>query len=152
MIEQLDATVLWWHWIVLGMILFGLELFVGNFLMMGLGTAAMLVGVGDTLFDTSLTQELLLWALLMTAFVIVWKRYFKEPKRSSLGQSDYGMDTIGTVTSAIHPPQRGTVVFDEPFMGNSEWPAKADAPIEAGIKVAIKKISGQLIEVTPKGD
>ena len=45
LIVFLNDTILWWHWIVLGFILLILEMSTGTFIMLGLGVAAIIVGL-----------------------------------------------------------------------------------------------------------
>jgi len=145
--EWLDTHVLWWHWVVFGLVLVIGELLTGTFLLLGIGIAAVLVGLLGWLFPMSFTAELMLWSAAALGVVIVWYRSMRRASETDSGQSAYRVDTPGTVVEAIHPPQRGKVLFDEPVLGNREWPAFADTDIEQGARVRIIEVSGQLIKV-----
>jgi len=147
MLDWLNANVLWWHWIILGLVFVGLETVSMTFLMLGIGVAAILTGLIAFLFDFDFSTELLLWSVLSLLFVVGWWRFIRQKTVSESGQPHYRVDTKGTVTEAIEPPQRGRVLFDIPVLGNREWPAFADEPLEAGAKVQIVDVSGQLIKV-----
>ena len=147
MIEWLDANVLWWHWIVVGVVFIGLETVTMTFLMLGIGVAAVVTGLVAYLFDLSFSTELLLWAVLSILFVVGWWRFIKQRTVTQSGQPHYRLDTKGTVVSSIEPPKRGKVLFDIPVLGNREWPAFADDALEKGAKVRIVDVSGQLIKV-----
>ncbi|OQX60089.1 MAG: hypothetical protein B5M52_01180 [Helicobacteraceae bacterium 4484_230] len=147
MLEILNENVLWWYWILFGLALLGAELFSGTFLMMGLGAAAVLTGIAAAVLNTDFTTELAIWSLLSIGAVIGWYRYIFQPTLTDSGQSDYRLDTEGTVTEAITPPDRGRVVFDIPVLGNREWPVTAAVSINKGERVKIIEINGQLIEV-----
>jgi len=149
MFESLNENVLWWHWIAVGLVFIGLEAMSATFLMLGIGVAAILTGVLTYLLGLSLAAELLVWALLSALFVVGWYRFIRPRSVTQSGQPDYRFDTLGTVTEAIAPPQRGRVVFDIPVLGNREWPAFADEAIAPGTKVRIADVSGQLIKVIP---
>lgn len=148
MIELLNENVLWWHWIVLGILLLGAEVLSGTFLMLGLAIAAIAVGLFDWMFELAFVAELFIWAFLSTAVIVAWKRYWRQNDVTDSGQSLSGLDVLGTVTEAIVPPARGRVLFDAPVLGSSEWPAKADAGIEEGARVRIAEVDGQLMRVT----
>ena len=147
MIDWLNAQVLWWHWIIVGVIFVGLETVTLTFLMLGIGVAAVLTGLIALLFDLSFSTELLVWSILSLAFVVGWWRFIRLKTVTQSGQPNYRVDTKGTVTEAIDPPERGKVLFDIPVLGNREWPAFSDEPLEVGMKVHIVDVSGQLIKV-----
>jgi len=77
MIEFLNETVLWWHWIVLGVILLILEMNMGTFFMLGLGVAAILVGIIDNLIGTSFKTELFIWMVLSVLSIAAWFKWFR---------------------------------------------------------------------------
>jgi len=148
MLELLNETVLWWHWIIFGVILLILEMFTGTFLMLGLGMAAIIVGILDTLFHTSFTTDLTIWSSLSIIVVIAWFKWFKkQPTVSNVGQSNYGLNTLGSVTQNITAHQRGKVKFDTPVLGNTTWHATANKNIDKDKRVKIVEIKGQLILV-----
>ncbi|WP_295420884.1 NfeD family protein [Sulfurovum sp.] len=147
MIVFLNETVLWWHWVVLGIILLILEMNSGTFILLGLGIAAVFVGVVDSIMGTSFTTELSMWTVLSVLSIAAWFKWFREPSVSDTGQSNYTLDTLGTVTEEIHPHDRGKVIFDTPVLGNTSWHATAKKTIPEGSRVKIIEVNGQLIEV-----
>ena len=148
MITLLNETVLWWHWIVFGIILLIIEMSIGTFFMLGLGIAAIFVGIFDVLFQSSFTLELSIWMILSVLAIIAWLKWFKEPTVSETGQSNYNLDTLGTVVKNIEPHSRGKVTFDTPILGNTTWTATANTSISKNSRVKIVEVHGQLIEVT----
>ena len=149
MIEFLNETVLWWHWIVIGIILLILEMNVGTFFMLGLGVAAILVGTIDNLIGTSFKTELAIWMVLSVLSIAAWFKWFREKPVTDSGQSNYRLDTLGTVKEDIQPHSRGKVTFDTPVLGNTTWHAIAKVDIDKETRVQIVQINGQLIEVEP---
>jgi len=147
LIAFLNETVLWWHWIVFGIVLLIVEMSTGTFFMLGLGVAAILVGIIDTLLGTSFTVELSIWMLLSILAIITWFKWFKEPPVTDSGQSNYRLDTLGTVLEEIHPHARGKVTFDTPVLGNTSWHATSKVDLEKNTRVKIVEVNGQLIEV-----
>lgn len=149
MIEQLSTNLLWWHWIAFGLILVTSEIFIGTFMMLGLGVSAMLVGAIDNLFKTSIEFELFLWIILSLLSLFLWFKYLKNPNIENSGQSNYSLDTLGVVTKAIPHNGRGEVKFDTPVLGNTTWFATAKENIEENSRIKIVQVKGQLIEVAP---
>ena len=149
MITLLNETVLWWHWIVFGIALLILDMTMGTFFILGLGIAAIIVGLIDALVGTSFTMELTIWMILSILAIAAWFKWFREPPLTDSGQSNYRLDTLGTVQEDIQPHSRGKVTFDSPVLGNTSWHATAKVDIDKNTRVQIVQINGQLIEVEP---
>ncbi len=147
MLEYLTTNLLWWHWVVFGLLLITTEMFLGTFLMLGLGVAAMLVGATDKLFSLSLEMELALWILLSLVSIVLWFKYLKDTTVDYSGQSNYSLTTQGVVEETIEANGRGKVKFDTPVLGNTIWHATAKEEISAGSRIKIVEIKGQLIVV-----
>ncbi len=149
MIEFLNETVLWWHWIVFGIALLIWDMSMGTFFILGLGVAAIIVGVVDMFLDTSFTIELTIWMILSILAIAAWFKWFREEPVTDSGQSNYRLDTLGVVMEDIQPHSRGKVTFDTPVLGNTSWHAISKVDIDKGTRVKIVQINGQLIEVEP---
>ena len=149
MIALLNESVLWWHWIVFGIILLILEMSTGTFFMLGLGLAAIIVGIIDSTLSTSFTLELSIWMVLSILAIAAWFKWFREPPLTDSGQSNYRLDTLGIVMEDIQPHSRGKVTFDTPVLGNTSWHAISKVDINKSTRVQIVQINGQLIEVEP---
>ena len=149
MIAFLNETVLWWHWIVFGILLLILEMSTGTFFILGLGVAAIVVGILDTLLGTSFTVELSIWILLSVLAIAAWFKWFREPPATDSGQSNYRLNTLGTVLEDIHPHARGKVIFDTPVLGNTLWHATSKVNLDKDTRIKIVEVNGQLIEVEP---
>ena len=147
MLEFLTTELLWWHWIAFGIFLITLEIFTGTFMMLGLGLTAMLVGIVDNLFHISIEMQLSLWMILSLLSLFIWFRYFKDTNIETSGQSNYSLETEGTIEKETLPNNRGTVRFDSPVLGNTVWTATSKEKIEPNSRVKIVEIKGQLIEV-----
>ncbi len=147
MLEFLATDLLWWHWVVFGIILITLEIFVGTFMLLGLGLAAMIVGEVDNIFDITLASELMLWIVLSLISIAIWFKYLKDHTVERSGQSDYALGAEGIVQEAIQANSKGKVKFDTPILGNTLWHATAKEEINIGQRVKIINVRGQLIEV-----
>jgi len=150
MIEYLNDSVVWWHWIVLGLVLIISEMATGTFISFGLGVAGIIVGLIDLIIPMGFTYQLALWILLSILLIAALFKWFKsQPTVSRTGQSAYRFDTPGTVTEAIHPHRRGRVTFDSPVLGNSNWQATSDYELAENARIEIVEVNGQLIKVAP---
>ncbi len=149
MIALINETVLWWNWIVFGIALLILDMTMGTFFILGLGVAAIIVGIIDTFVGTSFTVELTIWMILSILAIAAWFKWFREPPITESGQSNYRLDTLGVVMEDIQPHSRGKVTFDTPVLGNTSWHAISKVDIDKGTRVQIVQINGQLIEVEP---
>ena len=147
MLELLTQHLLWWHWITLGLLLLTMEIFTGTFMMLGLGLAAIIVGVIDVIYPLSLEMELLLWMILSILSISMWFKYMKDKSIETSGQSNYSLETLGVVEEEIIINGRGTVRFDSPVLGNSVWSATAKENLDTNSRIKIIEIKGQLIEV-----
>lgn len=147
MIELLSNTLLWWHWIVLGLLLLTMEMFTGTFMMLGLGVAAIFVGLIDAIYPLSLQSELALWMILSLLSIAIWFKYMKDNTKESVGQSNYSLETLGVVEEEIIINGRGLVRFDTPVLGNSVWSATAKENLGIDTRIQIIEVKGQLIEV-----
>ena len=147
MVALLNESVLWWHWIILGLVLLILEINTGTILLLGLGFSAIFVGLIGWMMELSFIWELLLFSLLSTVTFIAWKRWGERPIVTSSGQSNHSLDTLGTVSIEIAPHQRGKVIFDTPVLGNTLWHAISEEKISINTRVKIIDIRGQLMVV-----
>ena len=147
MFEMLNEIVLWWHWIVFGLVLLLIELMSGTFFVLTFAVAAVLVGIISFLMLISFNSELLLWIVLSFIGVSIWFKWLRDKKNPKSGQSNYRFDTKGVVIKEILPNKRGEVVFDIPVLGNTTWVATSDEDLGEGSRVKIVEVNGQLIKV-----
>ncbi len=147
MIELLNENVLWWHWAVFGLVLFAVEMISGTFILLGFGLAAILISIIDMIFEISFNTQLTLWIIFCIISIGAWIKWFKEKSITQSGQSNYRLDTLGTVIETITPHNRGKVTFDTPVLGNTTWTATSKTEIPQNSRVKIVQINGQLIEV-----
>jgi membrane protein implicated in regulation of membrane protease activity len=147
MLEFLTNELLWWHWIIFGLILLIAEIFTGTFIMLGLGIGAILVGIIDVLLPISLNIELSIWSVASVIAIIMLFKYYKAHKIDSSGQSNYAIGVRGVVEEPIDANGRGKVKFNTPILGNTIWYATAKEDIPLLAQVQIVNVKGQLIEV-----
>ena len=147
MIDILNDIILWWHWIVFGLVLLLIELLTGTFFVLTLAVSALIVGIISLLMIISFNGELTLWIILSLVGIAGWYKWLLDKTTPKSGQSNYRLDTLGTVKKEIDPNLRGEVVFDNPVLGNTTWIATSDELIKEGERVKIVEVNGQLIKV-----
>lgn len=127
-----------WVWVYAGVIVMLLELVAPGFILCFFGLAAVSVGalrllIGD---GFGLAWQLAAFSFLSVAYIVVLRRFFR---RSLTGdrladrdlQGEY-VGRTGRVTEAIRPPLAGRVMI-----GDAEWSAVADRPVESGRDVKV---------------
>jgi len=148
----MEFTPLWWHWVVLGILLAMAEIFVPSFTLLWFGLGAALVG-GLLLIapEMSFTWQVLLWAVSSTVFTILWFRYFK-PTMTDKTKAGISLEAvIGEAGHVLQPPQgdhRGMVRFPKPILGSQEWPCLSEETLKEGDRVFVREISGNTFVVS----
>jgi inner membrane protein len=143
----------WWHWMVLGLGLGLLELFVASFFVIWFGLGALLVGVAMLAFPSmAFSTQILLWTAASVAMTVLWFKVLrKDGGKTRAGQADEALGEIGVLVRAVEPmgieSARGEVRFQKPVMGADVWPCLADEAIAAGERVRVLAVDGQLLKV-----
>lgn len=153
MIEALNTEVAYWHWIVLGLVLAGVEIFLPSFFALWFGAAALLVGLVLWVIPMSLTAQLLLWIVNSVVFVVLWQK-FVSPRmrdRSLAGMSREAIiGQTGIVMTHNADSGRGRLKFPAPILGDDEWDFICDSPLASGDRVTVIEMSGNALIVRPK--
>jgi inner membrane protein len=145
-------TFAYWHWLILGMLLMGIELFLPTFTILWFGLGAVLVGVVAWVWDgMSLAIQVLLWAVASSLFTWVWFRYFKRmaPDRTNAGMSqDAIIGESGIVISIPSQSRRGVLRFSRPLLGSEEWQFICEQSLAVGDRVFVQGVSGNTLMVS----
>ena len=127
-----------WIWIYVGTALLILEVIVPGFVLCFFGLAALSVGALRFVFGEAfdLAWELAAFSAFSVAYIVLLRRWFKRAlvgdKQNDADLKDDNLGRVGKVTSAIEPPLSGRVM-----LGDAEWTAAADQPIEKGANVKV---------------
>jgi len=74
----MDFKLLYWHWLVFGMVLIIAEMFVPSFTLFWFGLGAIMVaGLLWLSPDMALSWQLLIWALASSVFTFLWFKFIK---------------------------------------------------------------------------
>ena len=146
----MELHMLYWHWLVLGVVLVVAEIFIPSFTIFWFGLGAIVVGLLMTLVTLSFTAQILIWTVSSVAFTALWFKYLK-PKmtdRTSAGISrDAAIGEAGQVIKAPTEHSRGQVRFTTPVLGDDEWDFISDDDVRIGDRFFIKEISGNTLIV-----
>lgn len=152
MLDFINTSVVYWHWIVFGLLLITIELFVPVFVTLWLGAAAIIVGMLMLLTGMGVNAQLAIWVVLSTAFVLLWHKYI-SPRlldKTTAGLSKEAMvGQQGLVIEYNAQATRGTLRFPAPVLGNDEWEFLCESELSSGDKVQVTDISGNRLIVKP---
>jgi len=148
-------TVLYWHWLVLGMVLVLAEIFIPSFTIFWVGLAALVVGFLTWLgLVSDLTYQILIWTIFSVVFMVAWFKWIKplSKDRTLAGLSREAV--LGKVATVIDAPakgkSRGTLRFSTPVLGADEWPFFCGEAVKVGEQVIVKDIEGNAMVVSPQ--
>ena len=142
----------YWHWLVVGMVLIVLEIFLPSFTALWFGLGALIVGA--LLWFTPgvpLVWQLLVWLLASTVFTWAWFRFFKRlaPDRTKAGLSREAiLGETAQVISAPHEEKRGVLRFATPNLGAEDWEFICQQPVSVGDRVVVQDVSGNTLIVS----
>ena len=147
----MNFIIVYWHWLVFGMVLIIAEMFIPSFTIFWFGLGALIVGGALWLFpDLSLSWQLFLWAVASTLFTVLWFKFFKPlmPDRTKAGISREAiLGEVGQVVKVPVDKNEGVVRFTTPVLGSDEWPFICEEKVNPGDRVFIKDISGNTLIV-----
>lgn len=140
-------NILWWHWIVLGIILVLMELVVPSFTIFWFGLGALVTGLLLALLpEIPLKWQILVFSVSSIGFTFLWFRLFvpRKKMKSLLMDEKSAIGQTGIAASrALLPGQKGRVAFSVPVLGEESWSYQADEPIETGNRVRVVAVISQ---------
>lgn len=148
---MMDIELLYWHWVVFGLVLLAIEILLPTFTLFWFGCGALVVGITLIFAPNLYTEEqFILWGVLSSIFTIAWfvflKPKFKDRTKAGLTREA----VVGQIGIVIEPPssgKKGTVRFTVPVLGDEEWQFVADDTLEKGEKVSVVDVLGNTFKV-----
>lgn len=143
-------NILWWHWLIVGLTLIGLELFIPSFTIVWFGLGAVLVSIVMAIFPGfSLSGQILTWTIASAVLTLAWFRFFNPRTSKTFAGSSTGavIGETGLVIRAAEPYAKGVVKFQLPLLGADEWPCMADEPLAIGDRVRVTEVEGHVMKV-----
>ncbi len=144
--------ILWWHWLVLGLLLVLAELATaGGFYVIFFGVAALTVGVlAGFGMAGPLWVQLLLFSVLSVATLVVFRaRLLKwvqhDPQRPEI---DTLVGEIGVANDALAPGSVGRVE-----VRGAAWSARntTAAAVTPGTRIRVIRVDGLMLDIEPEG-
>lgn len=146
----MEIQLLYWHWLLLGMVLMIAEIFVPSFTILWFGLGAIIVGLLSIVFDLSFSIQMVVWAISSALFTFMWFKFLK-PKKNDMKTSDGAREAVigeaGKVIKAPTEGSRGIVRFVTPVLGDDEWEFITEDDVELGDRVYIRDFSGNTLIV-----
>ena len=143
--EWLNEHIAYWHWIVFGIALAAIEIFVPSFFMLWLGVSAIVVGLITWFLPISFVVQMLIWGVLSIICLVGWFK-FVSPKMKDVSNSGMAKEAmfgkVGTVLEFNSELSRGKLRFPAPLMGEDEWRFIFEGNLSPGDKVTVSDISG----------
>jgi membrane protein implicated in regulation of membrane protease activity len=143
---------LYWHWIVLALILMLSEIFLGSFFIFWFGAGALSVGIAMLIIPgMSETAQIIVWTFSSSLFAVGW---FKIIKPLSLDKTKAGLSRealLGEIGQVLDPPNGdkfGKLRFPAPVLGSDEWLIISQDVLTAGDRVSVVDLSGNSLIVT----
>lgn len=147
----MEFELAYWHWLVLGIGLVIVEIFLPSFTIFWFGLGAMVVGVALWLFPSmDLAIQLSIWIVASCGFALFW---FKALKPKMIDKTTTGIareSAIGEAGQVIKAPVsegHGMVRFTTAVLGSDEWEFICEQPVSVGDRVFIKEFSGNTLIV-----
>jgi membrane protein implicated in regulation of membrane protease activity len=150
----MDFKLLYWHWLVFGMVLVIAELFIPSFTIFWFGLGAILLsGVLWLIPDLALSWQLFIWAVASSLFTFLWFKFFRPlmADRTKAGISrEAVLGEVGQVIKVPEEGKRGIVRFTTPILGDDEWPFICESKVSLGERVVVRDFSGNTLIVERK--
>lgn len=147
----MSFELVYWHWIVFGIALMLLEIFIPTFTALWFGAAAVVVGVILFLIPSLIMPlQLLLWAGLSGVLAWAWFKYLRP---LSVDKTKAGLSReaiVGEVGQVLRLPlgeERGMLRFPAPVLGDDEWLFITEDEVAKGDRVRVIDVSGNALIV-----
>lgn len=152
MIDWLNTTIDYWHWIVMGLCLALGEILVSSFVLLWFGLSAIIVGVVLMIVPMAITLQLLLWGVLALFFVFGWFKWIAPRLKNATLSGMARESMLGQVGTVIEynsvQAGRGIVRFPAPILGDDEWQFICYESVDVGNRVIVQEFSGNSLIVS----
>ena len=147
----MSFQILYWHWLVFGMVLAMAEIFIPSFTLFWFGLGAVVVCAALLLYPAmALSGQLLVWILSSIAFTVLWFKFIR-PLMADRTKAGISREAIigesGRVIKTPFDDTRGVVRFATPVLGSDEWSFICEDPVALGDRVVVKEVSGNTLIV-----
>jgi len=150
----MELEMLYWHWLVLGLVLIVAEIFIPSFTILWFGLGALVVGVAALLFEIPFSIQVLIWTVFSVLFTVLWFKLVKPKMVVSSNSQAARESAIGESGQVIKLPAgdtKGKLRFSTPILGEDEWEFSCEAEVDLGDRLHIQEISGNVLVVAKLG-
>ncbi|MBW3166043.1 NfeD family protein [Ferrimonas balearica] len=142
-LEALEA----WHWLVLGLILLGLEALGAGGFLLGAAAAGILLSLLMWIWpEMAWSLQLMVFALSAVLFTVIYWRGFRRFNQATEQPqlNDRAAQLVGRVLVLEHDllPGEGKIQ-----VGDTLWRARTEQPLAAGSRVRIVASEGMVLQV-----
>lgn len=137
----------YWHWLVLGLILLGLEILVFGAVFLWMGIAALAVGVILFIVPTLMWMpQILIWSVIAVIGAFGWQFYRKKnpAKDNAKGMNRRGEQYIGRHFTLAKDIVNGA---GELHVDDTRWKIVSYKDLTAGMKVKVVAVEGTSLRV-----
>lgn len=137
----------YWHWLVFGIILLGLEILVFGAIFLWFGIAALIVGVLVFLVPTLLLMpQILIWSVIAVAGALGWQYY---RRKNPLQPAVHAMNRRGEQYVGRHFTLTKDIVnsVGELHVDDTRWKIISRHDMPAGTKVKVTAVEGTSLRV-----
>lgn len=150
----MDIKLLYWHWLVFGMLLIFSELFIPSFTIIWFGLGAVVVGLLAWIgLEVELKWQLLMWIILSAGFTFAWFRWVKPLSRDMTKAGTAREALLGERCLLTKAPGiaggRGECRFSVPILGSDTWQCLVEGEAKVGDTVVVKEVLGNAVLVVP---
>ncbi len=144
----------YYHWIILGMVLLVLEIFIGGAFLMWLGLSSIVVGLLVLLLPfvgvhPSWEWQLVLFGVGAVSALMLWRRYVKdEPAHEAPGLNQRGRDHVGKIVVLKTAIENGEGVVS---IDDTRWRVTGPA-LPAGARVKLLALDDMVFSVEAAED
>jgi membrane protein implicated in regulation of membrane protease activity len=136
----------WWHWWIIAAVLAAVETFVPGVLAIWFAASAAVVGGLLLAFPMPWQLQLVLFGVMGTAMLLLWRRYRKPENLESdhPGLNQRGLHYVGQAFTLVESIEGGRGKIQ---LGDTVWLVQgSDAP--AGARVRVTGVDGAVLQVS----
>ena len=141
------SSIEYWHWLILGLVLLGIEILVFGAIFLWMGIAALAVGILVLLIPTLLWMpQILIWSILAVVGAFGWQTYRKnhpsKDKPSTMNRR--GEQYVGRHFTLNKDIVNGA---GELHVDDTRWKIVSYKDLPAGMKVKVVAVEGTSLRV-----
>ena len=147
-------TVQPYHWLIFGVILMIAEMFVPTFFLLWLGAGAVVAGLLAYALSLDFAWATLVWLVASLGFCVAWFKFIQPKIAQNRTKAGLGASTIigemGLVIKAMTADNAGTIRFNTPKAGASEWAYRSNDVLTVGDNAIVLDVVGNELLIGKK--